>query len=228
MSSWVSSSRAYIPALPSTYLGEILHLFIIVWIDNLTRTLKLVPSLRAGHSYRFFLHFSYSFWRFWWAFNFLGQEEAVWIFHRWSSCSCNSRYGWRWREKRLGMDLYHWRTHHRISCSGFVPDCPRLSGHSELLDTGRTYVHIDQVLIIGSNFESTGAFVVHRLQSDQQFSAGGENFKMDYVWQCLRDPKTYIASERIHFFCFEMVLKSLSGNIYGVVRRPRQIIIISI
>ena len=40
-----------------------------------------------------------------------------------------------------------------------------------------------------------GAFLVHRLQSDQQFSAGGERFKMDYIWQCLRDPKTYMASK---------------------------------
>lgn len=36
--------------------------------------------------------------------------------------------------------------------------------------------------------------MVNRLQSDQQFSAGGEKFRLDYVWQCLKDPKTYIAS----------------------------------
>ena len=36
---------------------------------------------------------------------------------------------------------------------------------------------------------------MHHLQSDQQFSAGGERFSIEYVWQCLRDPKTYIASK---------------------------------
>ncbi|KAH8120224.1 MFS general substrate transporter [Phellopilus nigrolimitatus] len=41
--------------------------------------------------------------------------------------------------------------------------------------------------------EKERAFVVNRLQSDQQFSAGGEAFRMKYVWQCLADKKTWIA-----------------------------------
>ncbi|KAL5495356.1 hypothetical protein ACEPAI_819 [Sanghuangporus weigelae] len=36
-------------------------------------------------------------------------------------------------------------------------------------------------------------FVIERLQADQQFSAGGEKFKMKYVKQCLKDVKTYLA-----------------------------------
>ncbi|KAH0838212.1 MFS general substrate transporter [Lanmaoa asiatica] len=44
----------------------------------------------------------------------------------------------------------------------------------------------------------TGAervFVIRRLRADMQFSAGGEQFKKKYVWQSLKDWKTYIASE---------------------------------
>ncbi|KAI5118029.1 hypothetical protein M0805_004894 [Coniferiporia weirii] len=36
-------------------------------------------------------------------------------------------------------------------------------------------------------------FIIDRLQADQQFSAGGEAFKMKHVWQGLSDKKTWIA-----------------------------------
>jgi MFS family permease len=39
-----------------------------------------------------------------------------------------------------------------------------------------------------------GVFVVRRLQDDMQFSAGGEKFQAKYIWQSLRDWKTWIAS----------------------------------
>jgi hypothetical protein len=41
---------------------------------------------------------------------------------------------------------------------------------------------------------STGVFVIRRLKDDMQFSAGGEEFKVRYIWQSLRDWKTYVAS----------------------------------
>ncbi|TFY82826.1 hypothetical protein EWM64_g1190 [Hericium alpestre] len=41
--------------------------------------------------------------------------------------------------------------------------------------------------------EPERVFVVRRLQDDMQFSAGGEKFKMKYVWDALTDWKTYIA-----------------------------------
>ncbi|KAN0100516.1 Major facilitator superfamily domain containing protein [Tylopilus felleus] len=36
-------------------------------------------------------------------------------------------------------------------------------------------------------------FVIRRLRADMQFSAGGEQFKIKYVWQSLKDWKTYTA-----------------------------------
>ena len=41
---------------------------------------------------------------------------------------------------------------------------------------------------------SEGVWVVRRLQSDMKFSAGGESFKLKYVWQSLSDWKTWVAS----------------------------------
>ena len=40
-----------------------------------------------------------------------------------------------------------------------------------------------------------GIFVIRRLQADSKHSASGEEFKREYVWQSLKDWKTYAASE---------------------------------
>lgn len=40
--------------------------------------------------------------------------------------------------------------------------------------------------------------VVRRLQSDSQYSAAGENFKMKHIWQSLSDWKTYLTSRPAH------------------------------
>lgn len=40
-----------------------------------------------------------------------------------------------------------------------------------------------------------GVWVVRKLQADMKYSAGGETFKMKYVWQCLTDRQTWLASE---------------------------------
>lgn len=52
-----------------------------------------------------------------------------------------------------------------------------------------------------SNFPETAGFltkeervfVIRRLRDDMQFSAGGEAFQARYIWQSLRDWKTYLA-----------------------------------
>ncbi|KAJ8474468.1 hypothetical protein ONZ51_g7199 [Trametes cubensis] len=41
--------------------------------------------------------------------------------------------------------------------------------------------------------ETERVWVVRRLQADMKFSAGGERFKMKYVWQSLADWKTWLA-----------------------------------
>ena len=41
----------------------------------------------------------------------------------------------------------------------------------------------------------SGVWVVRRLQADMQFSAGGESFNKKYIWQCLVDWKTWLASK---------------------------------
>ena len=43
--------------------------------------------------------------------------------------------------------------------------------------------------------EAERTFVVRRLQSDDQFSAGGESLKWHYIWKSLLDWKTWIGSE---------------------------------
>ena len=35
---------------------------------------------------------------------------------------------------------------------------------------------------------------MRRMQDDMKFSAGGESFKMRYVWQSLKDVKTWVVS----------------------------------
>ncbi|KAG1817768.1 MFS general substrate transporter [Suillus variegatus] len=42
--------------------------------------------------------------------------------------------------------------------------------------------------------EEVWVFVIRRLRDDMQFSAGGEAFQARYIWQSLRDWKTYLAS----------------------------------
>jgi hypothetical protein len=44
-------------------------------------------------------------------------------------------------------------------------------------------------------FSLEGIFVIRRLQADSKHSASGEEFKREYVWQSLKDWKTYVASE---------------------------------
>ncbi|KAI0307925.1 MFS general substrate transporter [Multifurca ochricompacta] len=41
--------------------------------------------------------------------------------------------------------------------------------------------------------EAERVFTIRGLQEDMRFSAGGEEFKLAYLWQCLLDWKTYVA-----------------------------------
>lgn len=43
--------------------------------------------------------------------------------------------------------------------------------------------------------EPERVWVVRRLQEDQQFSAGGEKFRFKYIWDTLKDVKTWMASK---------------------------------
>ena len=48
--------------------------------------------------------------------------------------------------------------------------------------------------------EEERVYIIRGLQADHQHSAGsGECFRMSVVWQTLKDPKTYIASEPTGF-----------------------------
>ena len=48
--------------------------------------------------------------------------------------------------------------------------------------------------------EAERTVVIRRLQSDNQHSATGEKFKVEYVWQSVSDWRTYLASRK--FFSF--------------------------
>lgn len=43
--------------------------------------------------------------------------------------------------------------------------------------------------------EAERAFVIRRLQADDQFSAGGETLKWKYIWQSIFDIKTWLGSK---------------------------------
>ena len=43
--------------------------------------------------------------------------------------------------------------------------------------------------------EEERTFVIRRLQQDDQFSAAGESLKLKYIWQSLKDWKTWVGSK---------------------------------
>lgn len=43
--------------------------------------------------------------------------------------------------------------------------------------------------------EAERTVIIRRLQSDDQFSAAGENLKMKYIWKSLFDWKTWLGSK---------------------------------
>ena len=74
----------------------------------------------------------------------------------------------------------------------------------------------------GSIYRLSGVFVIRRLRADMQFSAGGEQFSTKYIWQSLKDWKTYIASELCLLFLICNVSNDcLSGHIHGLVMSPQ-------
>ena len=71
--------------------------------------------------------------------------------------------------------------------------------------TERWYLH---ELFGNSIHNLSGVFVIRRLRADMRSNAGGEQFKIKYVWQSLKDWKTYIASKS----CFPLSSDGSSSN----------------
>lgn len=44
------------------------------------------------------------------------------------------------------------------------------------------------------------AVIIHRLQTDDQYSAAGEKFKAKYIWQSLSSWRTYLTSKKDFIF----------------------------
>ena len=59
----------------------------------------------------------------------------------------------------------------------------------------RAYESVKHVSVGIIDLLLTGAFIIRRLQSDQKISASGEKFDAKYIWQSLKDWKTWAASE---------------------------------
>ncbi|KAG1757702.1 major facilitator superfamily domain-containing protein [Suillus lakei] len=58
-------------------------------------------------------------------------------------------------------------------------------------------------------------FVIRRLRDDMQFSAGGEEFKVRYIWQSLKDWKTYLASTDGPLFAFSLFTPTIINEYPG-------------
>lgn len=54
--------------------------------------------------------------------------------------------------------------------------------------------------------EAERTVVIRRLQSDDQYSAAGENFKLKYVFTSIKDWKTWIGSEIMPSIIYEIYL----------------------
>lgn len=67
--------------------------------------------------------------------------------------------------------------------------------------------------------EEERTVVIRRLQQDDQFSAGGENLKLKYIWKSLLDWKTWVGSEypcSVHCSRARSLSDSFSAAIHGV------------
>jgi hypothetical protein len=61
-----------------------------------------------------------------------------------------------------------------------------------------------------------GVYVIRKLQDDLRFSTDEEKFELKYVWQCLRDWKTYAGSGFLsQYLISHRDNLILSGNNYG-------------
>jgi hypothetical protein len=57
---------------------------------------------------------------------------------------------------------------------------------------------------------------VRRLQADMQFSAAGERYESKYVWQSLKDWKTYLAMGYVWCLCAPVfLLTTLFQHVHG-------------
>jgi len=66
--------------------------------------------------------------------------------------------------------------------------------------------------------EDERAFVIRRLQEDDQFSAGGEELKWKYIWQSLLDWKTWVGSALVLIWseysltCYSLVILYMGAD----------------
>lgn len=199
--SWGSQKRVCILALCSTCLGE--H----------TRSLTLANKLELIAMYS------------WYKRNELGTRVGVFFssatiagafsaypgLHPCSECAetnalrriarrCHTQHGRCRRKAWLGMDLHLRRTSHRRLRGSFVLHPLGLPRHREVPKRNRTYVlsrHVSEAMLNDVILCALGVWVVRELQADMKYSAGGETFKMKYVWQCLTDRQTWLASESL-------------------------------
>ncbi|KAF4611035.1 hypothetical protein D9613_007083 [Agrocybe pediades] len=80
--------------------------------------------------------------------------------------------------------------------------------------------------------EEERAFVIRRLQSDDQFSAGGENFKMKYIYESLKDWKTWIgmvvyAGADMPLYAFSLFLPSIINQL-GFTATPANLLTVPV
>ena len=117
------------------------------------------------------------------------------------SAGCNLEHGWRRWKTSLGLDLQ------------FVSLFLRLLAVKPIitvvLEGLATFLAGAASFWIIQDFPDTAKFlteaeriaIIHRLQSDNQFSAGGETFKLKYILKSILDWKTWIGSESPGTFC---------------------------
>lgn len=142
-------------------------------------------------------------------------------FRRIARC-CHPQHGRRRRKTRLGMDLHPGRTSHRRLRGGFVLHPLGLPGHCKVPERNRTWVlpqHVPDTMLNDVLPCIPGVWVVRKLQADMKYSAGGETFKMKYVWQCLTDRQTWLASESFPLPGMKCIINREfpSGDLHGLV-----------
>ena len=64
---------------------------------------------------------------------------------------------------------------------------------------------------------SLGVFVIRRLQDDVRLSAAGEEYKKKYIWQSLKDWKTWAASECMLYLEWTILLPYRSVYVRRIV-----------
>lgn len=113
-----------------------------------------------------------------------GVRDSKYARHRWQA--------------RLGVDLHPRRSLHRHCRRPFPLGNSGLPGDRKVPERGRACVQLHSISVMQNLMDlAAGAFIIRRLQSDQKISASGEKFNAKYIWQSLKDWKTWVASESL-------------------------------